>query len=138
MQLCCIKIMKHRKTRTQNFVLEEFQKANKALSQSEILKTLDGKVNRVTIYRIMDRFESQGILHKLIDGEGIAKYALCKDCEHEAKSHHHNHIHFNCTNCHEVTCIEQAPIQYELPKEYLIEKINFNVIGICPKCTIKD
>lgn len=130
--------MKHRKTRTQDFVLDEFHKADKALSQSDILKILKDKVNRVTIYRILDRFESKGILHKLIDGEGVAKYALCKNCKHEAKRHNHNHIHFNCSKCREVTCIEQAPIKYEMPKEYLIEKINFNVIGICPKCNIID
>ena len=127
-----------RNTNAKSTILELIKNSEIALSHSEIQKMTAGLCDRVTIYRIMDRFESKGILHKLIDGEGIAKYALCKDCKHEAKSHHHNHIHFNCTNCHEVTCIEQAPIQYELPKEYLIEKINFNVIGICSKCTIKD
>jgi|694.fasta_scaffold21297_7 Fur family ferric uptake transcriptional regulator len=129
---------KYRNTIYQELVLEHLTKAGVALSHAEIQKMMDGSINRVTIYRILDRFESKGILHKIIDGEGIAKYALCKDCKSTKSVHNHNHIHFNCTQCFEVSCIENSPLHFELPEKYHVEKINFNVMGICPKCTIKD
>jgi Fur family ferric uptake transcriptional regulator len=64
-----------------------------ALSHSEIQKSLQGLCDRVTIYRVLERLMEEGVIHKIVNVDGVVKYAGCHSC---SVKHSHNHIHFSC------------------------------------------
>lgn len=122
-----------RNTIAKTSILNLLQKSEVALSHSEIEEALEVTVNRVTIYRILDRLIDEGVLHKIVNTDGAMKFALCHTCT--VQHHHsHNHIHFSCVDCKEVTCLEGIVPEFKLPKKYEVMDVNFMVSGRCPSC----
>lgn len=109
------------------------QKSESALSHNELLTALGNTMNRVTIYRVLDRLVVDGTVHKIIDIDGVSKFASCDVCDHH-QHHHHDHVHFSCVKCLAVTCLEDVTPTFTLPKDYVIEEVNFTLSGICPGC----
>ncbi len=109
-------------------------KSDKAISHNALIQDLKDSYNRVTIYRSLDKLVDEGIIHKIIDMDGVSKYAACHSCESEY-DHNHNHVHFSCIRCQSVTCLEHVIPSFELPKGYVMDEINFTVSGICPICS---
>ncbi|WP_081918454.1 Fur family transcriptional regulator [Sphingobacterium sp. ML3W] len=119
--------MKNTLAKTEIFNL--ISNASVALSHSEIEKSLVGLCNRVTIYRVLERLEEEGHIHKFINIDGHLKFADCRNC----KDHlHHNHAHFSCVECGTVTCLEKVEPIYKMPAQYQVQKLNFTLSGICP------
>jgi Fur family ferric uptake transcriptional regulator len=107
-----------------------------ATSQPD-LESVIGDVDRVTLYRILSAFEEKGIIHKVFDLNGTANYAICHD---DCNEHHHHdeHLHFNCTNCKNVYCLDELDMPpIVLPAGFKLEKLNFSATGLCPKCINK-
>ena len=46
-------------------------KENKAVSIIELVDRFSDKMNKTTVYRILDRLEKSGILHSFLDQKGI-------------------------------------------------------------------
>jgi Fur family transcriptional regulator, ferric uptake regulator len=92
------------------------------------------KSDRTTLYRTLKTFVENGIVHKIDDGTGVTKYALCENncnCEIETDLH----LHFHCTICNETVCLTDYKIPtVSLPKGYIAENVNLVVKGICDKC----
>jgi len=125
--------MSSRSTKITTAIYELINKSNKALSHQEIQAELKGLCNRVTIYRVLDKLLEQKQIHRIIDTEGKSRYACSKhSCSHD--DHHHNHIHFSCEKCKEVTCLEGVTPVFDLPSNYEAHDLNFTISGICPKC----
>jgi len=103
-----------------------------ALSHSEIQKSLGGLCDRVTIYRVLERLLVEGVIHKIVNLDGVVKYAGCHSC---TVKHNHNHIHFSCQKCKSVTCLEDVEPSYKLPKNYKVSEMNFTLSGLCPQCS---
>lgn len=107
-----------------------------ATSQPD-LESVIGDVDRVTLYRILNAFEEKGIIHKVFDLNGTANYAICSsDCD----EHNHNdeHLHFNCTNCKNVYCLDELDMPpIVLPTGFKLERLSFTATGLCPKCDTK-
>ena len=61
--------MNTRSTQATRAVTKLLQESSCALSHLDIQKKLGDLCNRVTIYRIMDRSEKRGKIHKIIDIE---------------------------------------------------------------------
>jgi Fur family ferric uptake transcriptional regulator len=79
-------------------------------------------------------FIEQGILHEIAFANQDNKYALCEEkCENHA-AHSHEHIHFNCTNCQNVFCIDIQEQPKVSLKGYQIEEIQLHVKGVCKDC----
>ncbi|UBM57382.1 transcriptional repressor [Marinilongibacter aquaticus] len=123
-----------RHTECREEVLNAFLNSRAALSHSDIENTIDDKYDRVTIYRTLKTFLEKGIIHKILDADGGSKYALCKN-ECSKEDHHHDHVHFKCTQCGNTTCMEQIDIpKIVLPQGYSREEINLLIEGQCPNC----
>jgi Fur family transcriptional regulator, ferric uptake regulator len=92
--------------------------------------------DRTTLYRTVKTFVESGIAHKIDDGTGITKYALCEEncnCEIETDLH----LHFHCTKCNETVCMTDYKIpSINLPKGYVAENVNLVVKGVCKNCSI--
>ncbi|MEP2025634.1 MAG: transcriptional repressor [Reichenbachiella sp.] len=115
-------------------VLEFFINQKRALSQKDLEDTLTD-YDRVTLYRTLHSFIDSGVLHKIPNDNGIASYGICFDtCSPD--SHQHDHVHFKCTTCGQLECIEehiQLPA-FKLPKDYRAQSVDIIVNGICQKC----
>lgn len=123
---------KSRNTAAKTKILNIITDSKTALSHSEIHEFLDDFCDRVTIYRVLDRLITEGFIHKIVNIDGVVKYAACHDCS--SSDHHHNHIHFSCEQCHAVTCLEEVEPSFKLPEKYKIHSVNFTVSGVCPRC----
>ncbi|UOE37480.1 MULTISPECIES: Fur family transcriptional regulator [Chryseobacterium] len=120
-----------RNTKSKTEILTLINSSEVALSHAEIHTALNGLCDRVTIYRVLDRLSEEGAVHKIVNVDGVVKYAMCHNCE---TKHNHDHLHFSCENCKKVVCIENVVPEIQLPANYVIHDYNFVVSGICPDC----
>lgn len=123
--------MKRRNTPAKQEVLTMFETTDTALSQDMIEQEMKGRADRATIYRILNSFCEDGIIHKITSEEGKQYYALCTTCGDHA--HHHNHFHFKCTSCSTVECLKEE-IVVSLPAGYSLTSANFWLSGQCKSC----
>ena len=123
-----------RLTQSRGDVISVFLDKNVAVSHGDIESEIDGKYDRVTIYRTLKSFIDKGLIHKVLDDNGATRYALCHDNCSEAE-HKHNHIHFKCQKCDETTCLDLVDIpNVKLPQGYEEIESNYLISGICKKC----
>ena len=104
-----------------------------ALSHGNLEKTLGQKYDRVTIYRTLKTFVEKGILHKVLDEDGL-RYALCKEActDHH---HQHDHVHFKCSTCGKTSCLNDVIVpKIQLPNGYSSQEVNLLIQGICGNC----
>lgn len=122
-----------RNTKCRAAVLQELIKKEKALSHSELEKVLTD-FDRVTIYRTINSFLEKGLIHKVPDGSGAMRYALCPDnCSPEG--HSHDHVHFKCRVCENTLCLDEHPVpEVNLPEGYQREETTMIVEGVCESC----
>ena len=116
-------------------VLEVVGDNNCPLSAGDIYKTLErsSSINRVTVYRILDRLVDQGVVDRLSTGGRAAYYGLAPN------EHHQPHPHFYCKVCGQMDClnpeslsVETDAIQKTFPGR--IDKVEVRVDGICKNC----
>ena len=104
-----LKKHKMRKTPFRIELLELFMSNKTSLTHEEIKHKVVSTKDKVTIYRALDSFEKNGIIHKVPDAKNITRYALCSsNCSHE--EHNHDHVHFICGSCKETYCIEEVKV----------------------------
>jgi Fur family ferric uptake transcriptional regulator len=122
-----------RNTSCREDVLDVLTRYKTALSHGEIERELDSRFDRVTIYRTLKTFVDKGIIHKVLDEEGL-RYAICKEaCS--GPHHRHDHIHFKCNVCGLTNCIENISIpSIPLPDGYQSTETSLLMQGTCPKC----
>jgi len=113
-------------------VLEKFYSTDHALSFKDLEDELKD-YDRVTLYRTLNSFIDQGLLHRIPNDSGVAAFGLCtEDCSQEA--HHHDHVHFKCNVCGHVECLPNyhTPL-IDLP-DYVIEESYLILNGVCKAC----
>ena len=120
-----------RKTKSLELVLNEFQSLKTAISVIDIIKKLNSKLNKTTIYRILEKLEDDGIVHSFLGKNGIKWYAKCRNC---SKSNHSDvHPHFECIDCGKIDCLT---VEVKIPsipnREVRSSQILFQ--GICESC----
>lgn len=117
-------------------VLGLLQSHEYALSQGDIEQELSNQFDRVTVYRTLKSFLSQGLIHKVLDDIGGIKYALCKElCHQGGHVHQHDHVHFKCNQCGQTTCLELVHIpSINLPANFTKKESNLLIQGICNLC----
>ncbi len=123
--------MKRRNTPTKEAVLNLLSASKKALSQDAIEKQLDIKINRATIYRVLNRFCEDEIIHKIVAEDGKQYFAICKKCEQPETIQ--DHFHFRCLRCDSIECL-QIPVRYSVPENYIVQQTNCILTGICSDC----
>jgi Fur family transcriptional regulator, ferric uptake regulator len=123
-----------RTTSCREDILDAFLKHAAALSHGDLENLLRDRFDRVTIYRTLKTFLEKGIIHKVLDDEGM-RYALCRErcSEH---NHHHDHVHFKCNECGQTNCLENLHIPaITLPRGYRAEEMNLLIQGRCATCS---
>ena len=129
------KILKTRNLRATELrvaLLEIISNLGRAVSHQEIQNSLI-KFDRITLYRTLNTFIERGILHKIILEDNKNFYALC-NLECTIDKHQHQHIHFQCNQCKEVSCLEsKEPIELGI-SNHLVDEIEITASGICQDC----
>ncbi len=117
-------------------VLAVLNSRQMATSQPNLEQLLGKQIDRVTLYRTLATFEEKGIIHKVMGVNGTSNYALCSTActQHQ---HHEQHVHFNCTKCLNVYCLDKLEIpQLQIPKGFTTSKIDLMVSGVCNNCNL--
>ena len=121
-----------RVTKLRTALLENLANLSKAVSNQEIQNSLI-KFDRITLYRTLNTFIERGILHKITFEDHQNFYALCgTDCTTDR--YKHQHVHFQCNQCKEVSCLEaKEPIQLSI-SSHLVNEIEITASGLCQEC----
>ncbi|MFN6945607.1 MAG: Fur family transcriptional regulator [Cytophagaceae bacterium] len=121
-------------TSTRINVLEVFLSNKKVMTLQDISGSLPDNFDRVTLYRVLNTFESNGVIHRIPDPTGNVNYALC---HHDCTPHVHkdDHVHFKCTKCLNTFCLDHVKIpEIRLDNKFSVTKLNYLLEGICDKC----
>ena len=121
-----------RKTKTVQHVLDLFKTNVNALSVVELVSIFSDKMNKTTVYRILDRLENSGILHSFIDKDGLKRYAKGDQGASSSKSSN-VHPHFICQDCGISSCL---PVEVKTPSipNYTINNSEHLYMGKCNNC----
>lgn len=87
------------------------------------------EADRVTLYRVLDWLVNQGIAHKIEGRDRVWRFNAVAAADH-------GHVHFHCTHCGRVFCLEQAQprVVPKLPPGFRFEKAELTLQGVCPQC----
>jgi Fur family ferric uptake transcriptional regulator len=124
-----------KQTQKRKEVLNLFYQHEHALS-SKMIEQNFNSFDRVTLYRLLNSFEEKGLIHKVINEQGEAFYAKCLSCQ---DTHHHdNHIHFHCTSCTKIYCLEEInQASINIPEGFITHTVHLAVYGLCKGCSNK-
>ncbi|WP_109832199.1 Fur family transcriptional regulator [Reichenbachiella versicolor] len=122
-----------RNSKSKTAIVELLEQSEGALSHKDIQTQLKDLCDRVTVYRVLDRLVNEGRVHKVIDFDGVMRFAACHHCgDHE---HSHNHVHFSCESCNKVFCLDTVKPQVDLPDGYQVKDSLHVVSGVCAQCS---
>lgn len=127
-----LKVKKLKVTYARLTVLSCFESDNKhAYSFNEIYAVASLKIDRVSIYRILDVFTEKCILFRLVDESGRRLFIL--------NSFHITNIELSallkCSACHEVDLLPNPPLQYlKVLNTHKIHFTQFLYSGLCSNC----
>jgi Fur family ferric uptake transcriptional regulator len=123
--------VKRRNTISKEAVLSVLVNAGKAMSRDAIEQKIAIGIDRATIYRVLNRFCEDGLIHKIVAEDGKQYFAVCMKCDENIFTD--NHFHFRCTNCQTIECLPEA-VHFSVPDGYHVESINCVLTGICKDC----
>jgi Fur family transcriptional regulator, ferric uptake regulator len=114
-------------------VYEELSRARMPLSPQELYQGLlkkHRKIGLTSIYRSLDRFESLGMVFKIVRGPTI-RYKLCR-----LRNHHH---HIICIACGRITEFDYCDISSWVSRVaestgYQVTDHQFSFTGLCGSC----
>ena len=124
--------MPRRKTKAQTAILKLLQEESNALSHDGITAKLDSEIDRVTIYRILNRFVEDGVVHRIVGDDGRQYFATSWEGDDHTHDDH-QHLHFRCVVCNRVECVP-GEVDYKLPEGYKVDKFNVILSGCCNEC----
>lgn len=110
-------------------LLDRFLETDRSLSYNDFGDLAKSTADKSTIYRNLNRFEQVGLLHRIEDTSGVAKYAFG---DHGTQ---HGHLHFVCESCHNTYCLEvmETP-DIHLPKGFQSKHSTTIINGVCVHC----
>lgn len=118
-----------KKTPVRLKILSQFMSVDHAQSFFDLKEILSKKIDKSTLYRTLKSFEDAGIVHRITDATGVAKYA------YNYEEHNLEHAHFICENCDTVYCVDtQKFSDVELPKGFQINTMQTTLMGTCANC----
>lgn len=124
--------MKRRNTATQEAVLAVLTSKRRAMSQDAIVKQMSVDADRATIYRILNRFCEDKIVHKIVADDGKQYFAVCIKCDETTIPE--NHFHFRCTKCETIECLPSV-VHFSVPEKYTVQQMNCVLVGVCKDCS---
>lgn len=111
-------------------VLEILLGSPTALSHADLESRLPD-ADRVTLYRVLDSLVTCGLALKAVDTRGVFRFSATR-----AKHEHDGHLHFRCTACGAVFCLDAPPPPPPgLPRGFRLSGVEYDLRGTCAQCT---
>lgn len=130
-----LKTQKLRITPARLAVLNHFVSESQVLSHSDLEAVLDKQFDRVTIYRTLNTFLENNIVHKVPEEGQGTKYALNSHLFEDNSVSPEQHAHFKCNDCGKLLCLHGIKIQNkELPEGFTMESSKIILSGTCSEC----
>jgi Fur family ferric uptake transcriptional regulator len=125
-----------RVTRQRVIVLDFLQGQDKSLTHHEIqdhLSAADEALDPVTLYRVLEWLTEHELVHRIAGADQVWRFSA------GGGQHAHEHAHFQCTGCEQVTCFTEVPLprKIKLPEGFQSQEIDFLIKGTCPRCASK-
>ena len=122
------------KTSFRKQLIKLFYMSKHSLLVEDIISNISTTVDKVSVYRALNAFEKNGLIHKVPDKANLIRYALCSS-ECTSTNHFHNHAHLLCSNCNETYCINdfKIPVLNEY-KGFVINSLKIILEGSCIDC----
>lgn len=92
-------------TPNRELVARALAESGRPVTPQELLDGLDGRMNRVTLYRILDLFVESGVATRHNAGERAFRYCL---------GGHGGHAHFTCVRCGHTQCLDSRALDADL------------------------
>lgn len=124
-------IMKRRTTPTKEAVMAVLTSTPKALSQDAIVQKIEIGIDRATIYRVLNQFCDDNLVHRIVADDGKQYFAVCTKCDQQQLPD--NHFHFRCTSCQSIECLPSM-VHFSVPENYQVERVNCILVGVCKEC----
>ena len=122
-----------KKTKSLKLILNTF-KDKKALTIIELVDKFCDKMNKTTVYRILDRLEQSDLVHSFVDQNGLKRYARNNKNIKSSKPNS-THSHFMCEDCGDTQCI-YIDVNLPEPSKYTVKNSEHLLIGHCNNCLI--
>lgn len=117
-----------RRTRTRKRVLSLLMEEKKAFSVLDVYDRFNHQLDRVTVYRNLNFLHEQGILCKVLDSKGTARFLYGGKVSVDRP-------HFRCTSCGFVFNLPSLPETYlNKLKIYDIQQVILLFTGVCNGC----
>ena len=101
------------------------------LNEEKNIYKLFKRINKTTVYRLLDKLQEDGLLHNFLDFNGVKWFAKCKNC---SKTKHQDvHPHFQCISCGNVDCLKISVSIPEITNRKIINS-HILVLGQCDLC----
>lgn len=110
-------------------VLAVLLSANRAIGHQEIEHILANfRVDRVTLYRVLEWLLSVRLAHRSIGGDRVWRF-MAKHARHAP------HAHFECNSCGLLSCLQESAVPpLRLPRGFRRQSVEITVRGWCGAC----
>lgn len=121
-----------RVTSIRMLVLDALMRASRTMSLADLETELE-TVDKSSIFRTLEVFEANHLVHSIDDGTGSMKYEICEG--EDSCTVADMHTHFYCEKCHKTYCLKEinAPL-VDLPEGFTVHSVNYIIKGICSSC----
>lgn len=126
-----------RVTRQRVLVLDFLLTQQKSLTHHEIqahlAKQEHEELDSVTLYRVLEWLTENELIHRIAGADQVWRFSA------GAGHHAHEHAHFQCVQCEQVTCFTDLalPRKIKLPEGFQTQEIDFLIKGTCANCNNK-
>ncbi|XXJ18464.1 Fur family transcriptional regulator [Desulfovibrio caledoniensis] len=100
------------------------------MTAAEVLAAIlpEHRINRVTVYRILDLLAEKGAVNRFSTSERVQHYCVGRD-----------HSHFHCTGCGRVQCIANEQLHFDETAvanalNLAVSHVDLHLEGLCPAC----
>jgi len=125
------------KTKQKDQILNIIKSFNHEFTVKEVYDSLEESIGLTTIYRMVDKLVSEGVINKSISKDNITFYQYLGKCEHE------NHFYLKCEKCNKLEhvdcdCIINLWNHIIENHKFTPSKDQIIINGICTKCSRKE
>ena len=117
-----------RRTKSVDLLLNEFKKEAGAISTITLIDRLSSKINKSTIYRVLEKLEDDDLLYSFMGRKGVKWYAKCT-----SGTTNDHHPHFQCLECGKV---DSLSVEISIPriKKREVSVSQILIQGKCEDC----
>ena len=120
-----------RRTRDRVRTLDHLLAADRPLAHGD-LETALSRIDRVTLYRVLEALEAAGHLHRILGADGVWRYRAHRETGARCPG---GHPHFLCLECGRMACLTDQPLpRVDVPPGTVVRRKQLVASGLCPAC----